>query len=167
MAYRSSYTAGELLYGNGAFVMTLVIPHEGTSVDQVAASLDSTEWNALVGELHDAEATVDLPKFKLTYSRKLNDDLRALGMVAPFVPDGADFTNMSPDGRHLYIDFVQHKTFVDVNEEGTEAAAVTNTGISVTSAPPCLCVDRPFIFAIRERFSGTILFIGKIVRIPD
>jgi serpin B len=55
---------------------------------------------------------------------------------------------------------------VDVNEEGTEAAAVTNVGIGVTSLAPELRVDRPFIFAIRERFSGTILFIGKIVRIP-
>ena len=73
---------------------------------------------------------------------------------------------MSPAGRELYIAFVMHKTFVDVNEEGTEAAAVTNVGVGVTSLPPCLCVNRPFIFAIRERFSGTILFVGKIVRIP-
>jgi len=62
---------------------------------------------------------------------------------------------------------VKHKTFVNVDETGTEAAAVTNTGISVTSAPPCLCANRPFILVIRERFSGTILFIGKIVRVPQ
>ena len=61
---------------------------------------------------------------------------------------------------------MKHKTYVDVHEEGTEAAAVTVTGVELTSAPPCLCVDRPFVFAIRERFSGTILFMGKIVRIP-
>jgi serpin B len=87
-------------------------------------------------------------------------------MRVPFIEGQANFSRMSA-GDNLFISFVKHKTFVDVNEEGTEAAAVTNTGISVTSLPPCLCVDRPFVFAIRERFSGTILFLGKIVRVPD
>jgi serine protease inhibitor len=92
-------------------------------------------------------------------------DLQALGMNVPFDGARADFTRMSSAG--LYIQFVKHKTFVDVNEEGTEAAAVTNVGVGTTSAGLAeLRVDRPFIFAIRERFSGTILFIGKIVRIP-
>ena len=69
-------------------------------------------------------------------------------------------------GRRLYIDKVKQKTYVDINEEGTEAAAVTSVGVSLTSLPPSVRVDRPFIFVIRERLSGTILFMGKIVRMP-
>jgi serine protease inhibitor len=157
-------TVGELSYGNGAFVMTIVIP-DG-DLNTFAATLDTTAWRSLAETLSEAEHQVALPKFKLEYKRELRSDLMALGMNVPFMAGGADFTRMSSVGRDLYIAFVQHKTFVDVNEEGTEAAAVTNVGVRVTSLPPCLCVNKPFIFAIRERFSGTILFIGKIVRIP-
>jgi serpin B len=84
------------------------------------------------------------------------------------VDGGADFSRMSPLGRQLFISLVKQKTYVDVNEEGTEAAAVTNVGISLTSAPirRAFIVDRPFILVLRERLSGTILFMGKIVRLP-
>ena len=156
-------TVGELSYGNGAFVMTIVVPND---VNAFAATLDTASWRALLTPMVERDYAVRLPKFTLEYKRELTDDLKALGMQTPFVPDGADFTRMSTLGRQLYIAFVQHKTFVDVNEVGTEAAAVTNVGIGMTGAPPCLCVDRPFLFAIRERFSGTILFLGKIVRVP-
>jgi serpin B len=69
---------------------------------------------------------------------------------------------MSPLGDELFIDFVKQNTFVNVNEEGTEAAAVTTVGVGVTSAPPSIRFDRPFVFVIRERLTGTILFIGKV-----
>jgi serpin B len=156
-------TVGELSYGNGAFVMTIVVPQDANAL---AATLDTASWRALLAPMVERDFAVSLPKFTLEYKRELKDDLKALGMQTPFIPDGADFTRMSTLGRQLFIAFVQHKTFVDVNEEGTEAAAVTNVGIGLTSLPPCLCVDRPFLFAIRERFSGTILFLGKIVRVP-
>jgi serpin B len=90
-------------------------------------------------------------------------------MRQAFVPGGADFTRLSPTlGRDLFISFVKQKTFVDVNEVGTEAAAVTAVGVFVTSLPQrtVVRVDRPFVFAIRERLSGTILFIGKIMQPP-
>ncbi len=160
-------TIGELTYGNGAFVMTIVMPNQNGSVAALAAGLDTAAWNALLAPLQERGFSVSLPRFRLSYERQLKEDLQALGMKVPFVENGADFTRMSPLGKQLFIAFVKHKTFVDVNEEGTEAAAVTNTGVSVASMPPCLCVDRPFVFVIRERFSGTILFMGKIVRIPD
>jgi len=157
-------TVGELFYGNGAFMMTLIVPD--ADVNAFAAALDTAQWTSMVTSLQETDYQVALPKLRLEYERELSKDLKALGMNAPFVAGGADFTRMSPAGE-LYIAFVKHKTFVDVNEEGTEAAAVTNVGVGVTSLPPCLCVNRPFIFAIRERFSGTILFVGKIVRIPS
>jgi serine protease inhibitor len=79
--------------------------------------------------------------------------------------DGADFTRMSPLGNQLVMSLLQQNTFVTIDETGTEAAAVTVGGISVTSAPVVVTmrVDRPFVFVIRERLSGTILFMGKIV----
>jgi serine protease inhibitor len=96
----------------------------------------------------------------------LNDDLEQLGMGLAFVPDHADFTRMSPLGLHLFITRVLQKTFVDVDEEGTEAAAATLVGIGVTSLPAAFRADHPFLVVIRERFSGTILFIGKIAKLP-
>ncbi|MEX2177846.1 MAG: serpin family protein [Gemmatimonadaceae bacterium] len=159
-----STTVGELTYGNGAFVMTIAMPNEGSSIDALAAGLDTASWSSLLALMQEHDYGVQLPKFTLEYERQLADDLKALGMNIPFDPHQADFERMTAE--QVFISFVKHKTFVLVNEEGTEAAAVTNTGISTTSLPPCLCVDRPFIFAIRERFSGTILFMGKIIRIP-
>jgi serine protease inhibitor len=162
------FQAVDLPYGRDAFAMTVLLPTEGTSVETLAASLRRDAWAEWIGQFRDTKMDLYLPRLRLTYERKLNDDLKALGMHDAFVPDGADFTGMAaaPVGHHLYIDFVKQKTFVDINEEGTEAAAATAVGISLTSAPPSMRVDRPYLVAIRERLSGTILFIGKIVAIP-
>lgn len=159
-------TVGELSYGNGGFVMTIAVPTG--DVNAFTATLDTATWRALL-PTNTTSADVVLPKFSLDYEHELKADLQALGMLTPFNGDLADFSAMSPVGDQLVIGFVKHKTFVKVDEEGTEAAAVTNTGIvfPTSAASPCLCVTRPFIFAIRERFSGTILFMGKVVRVPQ
>ena len=166
MLYATDYAAVDLAYGNSAFTMSVVLPHAGVNVSTVAASLTATSWATLAAQFRESSGDVYLPRFKLEWERTLNGDLQSLGMHDAFVPDGADFTRMSPLGKKLYISIVKQKTYVDVNEEGTEAAAVTNVGISGTSAPPSFRVDRPFIFVIRERLSGTIVFMGKIVRLP-
>jgi serpin B len=92
-------------------------------------------------------------------------------MIVPFVPNVADFTQMSPPptGNQLYIDFVKQNTYVAIDEEGTEAAAVTTVGITATALEvgPVMRVDHPYIFVLRERLSGTVLFMGKIVRMPN
>ena len=104
-----------------------------------------------------------MPKFRLEYEKELSETLAALGMPTAF-GSLADFTGMSSAaGDELAISEVKHKSFVEVNEEGTEAAAVTSVGVVVTSTPTELRIDRPFLFAIREQFSGSILFMGKIV----
>jgi serpin B len=163
------FQAVDLPYGRDAFAMTVLLPAEGTTVETLVASLRGDAWAAWMAQFRDTKLDLALPRLRLTYERELNDDLKALGMRDAFVPDGADFTGMAaaPVGHRLYIDFVKQKAFVDINEEGTEAAAATAVGISVTSAPPSMRVDRPYLFAIRERLSGTILFIGKVVRIPE
>jgi serpin B len=166
-----TYQAVDLPYGNTAFTMTVVLPKAGTDVEALAASLTPATWQALTTNFRITKVDLSLPKLKLTYERKLNDDLKALGMVVPFNVGGADFTQMAaaPVGNQLYIDFVKQNTFVDVNEEGTEAAAATTVGIGVTSAPiiSVMRVDRPYLFVLRERLSGTVLFMGKIVRMPS
>jgi len=160
--------AVDLPYGNGAFTMVVVLPREGDDVNELAAALTAERWAAITARLGTAEGEVFLPKFKLTFEQTLNDALRALGMPTAFEGGAADFTAMSPLGRDLFISEVLQKTFVDVNEEGTEAAAATSVAVEVVSAPARFLfrADRPFLFAIRERLSGTILFVGKIVTPP-
>ncbi|CAN5258585.1 hypothetical protein BH20GEM2_BH20GEM2_12360 [soil metagenome] len=144
--------------------MMVILPDIGVPVDDVIASLDPQRWRDLTEDFSEANLEIYLPKFRLEYAKNLNDVLIALGMGPAFDPRVADFNGMSPLGDALYISRVFQKTYVDVNEEGTEAAAATSVGVGVVSLPPIFRVDRPFIFAIRERFSGTILFIGKVVQ---
>jgi serine protease inhibitor len=160
----SNATVAELPYGGDAFVMTILLPDEGVNINTFVASLNATSWQQSTANLHDADVDLFLPKFKLAWEDTLNDELKALGMRQAFQPDVARFTRISSSmGDKLYIDFVKQKAFVDVNEVGTEAAAVTVVGIGLTSAPMPVRIDRPFVFAIRERLSGTVLFLGKII----
>jgi serine protease inhibitor len=158
----SEYSAVDLPYGNSAFTMTVVLPNG--DIDTFAESFDQTKWNALVGSLRDTNMPVYLPRFRVEWKRMLNEDLQQLGMRLAFYE--ADFTRMSPRGLDLFITRVVQKTFVDVDEEGTEAAAATLVGIGVVSLPAAFRADHPFLVVIRERFSGTILFIGKIAKLP-
>lgn len=161
----SNATVAELPYGGDAFAMTILMPDAGVAIDSYVAGLSPATWQQAITGLHDSEVNLSMPKFTLAWEDTLNDELKALGMRQAFIPDGARFTRISRSmGEHLYIDFVKQKAFVDVNEVGTEAAAVTVVGVGVTSAPLPVRIDRPFVFAIRERLSGTVLFVGKIVR---
>jgi serpin B len=159
------YSAVDLRYGNSAFTMTVVVP-SSADIDAFAESFDQTKWNSLVASFHQTKIPIYLPRFRMEWKRELTADLKQLGMTLAFREGFADFTRMSPVGRELFITQVLQKTFVEVNEEGTEAAAVTVVGVGVTSAPPTFRADRPFLVVIRERFSGTILFIGKIAKLP-
>jgi serpin B len=111
-----------------------------------------------------------LPRFKVEYGAKLNDALTALGMGVAFDDQNADFTLMAETDLNIFINQVKHKTYIDVDEYGTEAAAVTMVEMGLTSAPmedepePFeMIVDRPFIIAIRDNHTGALLFLGSIV----
>ena len=161
----SRFQAVDLPYGGRAFSMTLLLPLQGESVDSLAATLDAAAWEDIADGFHDADVQLFLPRFRMAYERTLNDDLAALGMVDAFDDLRADFTRMSPvDG--LFISKVKQKSWVDVNEEGTEAAAATKVSMAVVSSGPVVRADRPFLFFIRERLSGTILFAGKMASPP-
>jgi serine protease inhibitor len=155
-------TVLELLYGRGAFAMTIVLPSQGQPLDDVLATATAQQWADWTQALSEMVVSVSLPRFRLEYETTMNEPLSALGMANAFCRGCADFTGMSPDGRRLFISEVKQKTYLDVNEQGTEAAAVTSVGVGVVSAPPMIVVNRPFLLAIRERFSGTILFLGRI-----
>jgi serpin B len=158
--YGPDYSAVEIPYGGGAFSMVIVLPT--MSARDWLAALDAEAWQALVEGLTPGSLDLlSVPRFTLTFDAYLNDPLRAMGMDVAFRGGAADFTRMSPIGESLCIDFVRQKTFIEVDERGTRAAAVTAVGVGVTSFN-ALIVDRPFVLAIRERLSGTILFVGLV-----
>jgi serpin B len=153
----------DLPYADGWFSMTILLPAPAVKLDSIIAELDHETWKQWTAGLGDETGRIEVPRFELEYEATLNDVLGAMGMEVAFDPYNADFTRMYGDGG-LFISRVKHKTFVKVDEEGTEAAAVTSVEVGATSAPDNfeMRVDRPFLFVIRENHSGTVLFIGKI-----
>jgi serpin B len=156
----------ELPYGGQAFAMMVVMPRDPAALDTLIAGLTAEQWDAWTAQLAETDIEVSLPKFRLVNDFTLVATLKALGMAVAFncePPEMADFTRMHQP-QEACITNVKHKTYVDVNEEGTEAAAATSVETGVTSVPPTITIDRPFLFALRERLSGTILFMGAVRR---
>ncbi|HYF02998.1 MAG TPA: serpin family protein [Patescibacteria group bacterium] len=151
----------DLPYGNGRFGMTIILPRQGT-LNECIDGLPAL-WPQITERLHERDVDVQIPKFTITYSQTLNPFLKMMGIQKAFIPDEADFAGISKGGG-LYISNVAHKTFVTVNEEGTEAAAATSVEIGPVSAPKPFRADRPFVFVIRDYHSNTILFTGKVMK---
>jgi serpin B len=155
-----------LPYGRDKIAMYIFLPGRDGSLESLLEGLNQTMFDDYLGRLSQVdELNVKLPKFKLEYgTKRLNDALTNLGMGVAFDMVAANFSGIAPvDPWNLYLDFVDHKAFIEVNERGTEAAATTVVGIALTSAGPMFYVDRPFFFVIRDDRSGSILFMGKIV----
>jgi len=160
------YTVADLPYGGGAFAMTVLVPHGETTLADVVSELDGAGWSMLVRSLDEARVRVSLPRFTLERDRSFREDLEALGMQAAFDAGRADFSRMSTSTGTV-LDRVDQTTIVRVDEEGTVAAAVTTAASRPISEPPTLNADRPFLFAIRDRFSGVIFFLGAVVEPPE
>ncbi len=166
--YASDFTAISLPYGNGRVSMYIFLPSQNASLDQFLENLNAENWQNWISQFHERDILLQIPKYKFEYKVNLNKVLSALGMGIAFDPETANFKRMlPPDGAipvvNLSISRVDHKTYVEVNEEGTEAAAVTNVGIVATSAPPEFIVNRPFFFAIHDNETKTVLFMGTVV----
>ncbi len=161
------FQAIDLPYGDGDYCMTIFLPKTdaGENVNTLAAEFTEENWQNWIGSLSEEEVLISLPKFEIEYGIKLKNALSALGMGIAFDGELADFTNIAD--LELFINEVRHKTYVKVDEVGTEAAAVTIVEVFTTSTEPpsykIMNADHPFLFVIRELNSNTILFMGKII----
>ncbi|MBN2522268.1 MAG: serpin family protein [Bacteroidales bacterium] len=154
----------ELDYGRGNYSMLVMLPKGNLTPEELAQRINTESWQSWLAALSEKEVTLLLPKFTFDYEKRLNDVLSLMGMGIAFNTGKADFTGIySPGG--LFISRVKHKTFIEVDEEGTEAAAATVVAISYSSYDPSevfMTVNKPFLFAIREKTTNAIVFIGKV-----
>ena len=158
-----AFQALELPYHGGSVAMDVFLPRKVDGLDEFEKGLTPEKLARWLTELRRESVHVFLPKFRLTSSFALNHALTTMGMSLAF-SRGADFTGMSDRGKELFLSAVVHKAYVDVNEEGTEAAAATGVGV-VTSAVVRSIefrADHPFFFLIRDTASGAILFLGRV-----
>lgn len=156
-----------LPYGNGAFQMLVVLPQTGKDLADVSAALKAADWDQFRYSMVRCEVDLWLPKFETKYSKYLNDILSAMGMPSSFSPKAADFKAMSPAA--LCLSFVKQDAVIKVDEEGTEAAAVSMAGMYAAAAAPGQHVvfhaDQPFLYLITESSTGAILFAGKYSKV--
>jgi serpin B len=164
---QTGYAAGdgvealELTYNGGRASMVILLPAPGT-FEAFEAGLDSATLDEVVGRLQPTDLEIYVPKFKYAAELSLAETLAGMGMPSAFDAGAADFSGM--DGRRdLVVTGVIHKAYVAVDEKGTEAAAATGLVVGATSMPQTVAVDRPFIYLIRDRETGTVLFMGRVV----
>ena len=158
------YQAIELPYVGEKLSMVILLPAAGL-FGEFEKSLDAERVDAIVEDLAQKNVALTMPKFEFDSSFQLADTLAGMGMPHAFSPEAANFSGM--DGtRHLFIQDVVHKSFISVDEAGTEAAAATGVVVGITSAPSSpveVTVDRPFVFLIRDLETKAILFVGRAV----
>jgi serpin B len=155
----------ELPYSNADFSMVIVMPDAGT-FGQFEQTLDASKMAALINDLKQEEVDLTMPKFTFDDSFSLAKTLQGLGMTDAFTPGVADFSKIDGGKGQLFIQDVVHKAFIAVDEQGTEAAAATGVVAGITAMPADsakVVIDHPFLFLIRNKQSGAILFIGRVV----
>jgi serpin B len=157
----------DLPYGDGTLSMVVLLPDKVDGLDQLEAKLSTANIQKWMAAAQAQDVIVFLPKFKTIAEFQLADTLKAMGMASAFNPKTADFSGMT-GRKELYFSAVIHKAFVDVNEEGTEAAAATgvimirSSAVMRPKAPPVFRADQPFVFLIRDNRNGAILFLGRV-----
>ncbi|WP_158299226.1 serpin family protein [Paenibacillus antri] len=161
------FQAVRLPYAGREASMVVFVPDEGVALDDWMKSMDAAQWNRHMNAFAPTHGVVGLPKFKMEQNLPLNDALDNLGMGVAFDDKAADFSRMTEltGNNAVFLKQVQQKVFVDVQEQGTVAAAVTSVEAGVTSAPVVsfeLEANRPFFFAIRDDRTGAILFMGAV-----
>ena len=165
--FGEDFVVVDLPYGAEAFSMTVVVPVGDATLAELVGGMDQARWQEVIDALRgEARTEIRLPRFELSYEKVLNGVLRSLGMEVAFDPSRADFGWMLADadaGLRIkpHIGWVKQKSFMKIDEGGTETAAATGTAYA-TSANSLVQADRPFLFAIRERTYGTILFLGIV-----
>lgn len=159
------FQAVQLPYGQGNYTMYVFLPQSGKSLQDITENLGKESWKNWDENFVEKNVDIELPKFKFEYELTMNEVLTDMGMGIAFTRDVADFTGINRGGG-LNIDYVKHKSFIEVNEEGTEAAAVTVVAIEFTSVGGTskvpFYVNRPFLFTITEKSTGAVLFMGTV-----
>ncbi|SFE93047.1 serpin family protein [Sunxiuqinia elliptica] len=158
-----SFQLLELPYGGKKYSMLIFLPNDAYTINDIIQQMNQEQLDEWVDNLHSRNLKVFLPKFEFKYENSLVDNLQTLGMTDAFSPSSANFAGIS-DQSGLSISEVKHKTYIKVDEKGTEAAAVTAVTVEVTSVgpDPVFNINRPFVFAIREKDTNAMLFLGKV-----
>jgi serine protease inhibitor len=157
------FSAVELPYGDSTFSMVVMLPAWNSNLDKLVEGLDEESWENLLSRPGVQNVRIEIPKFKYGFKSLLNDPLINLGLGVAF-GGGADFSRITPGGG-IYISRVIHQTFIDVQEEGTEAAAATIVELKESVSPgggSSFKADRPFLYMIKENSTSAILFMGKV-----
>lgn len=156
----------ELPYGNGQFVFSIILPNDSEKLDEIINDLDKQQFNELADEADTSTYQVYLPKFRIEYKITLNQILAAMGMEQSLT-DNADFSNLFQGAINPSISRVIHQSFLELDEEGAEAAAATVVEMirlsALPASKPTLTINKPFAFFIREKHTETILFSGKLL----
>jgi len=164
MVYEGNgFVVAEFPYGQGNFVINVILPNDQSGLVSIASQVDNESFAGWVGQLGERETDVSFPRFKYGYKKTLKEVLTDMGMGIAFT-EYADFSNIS-DQFDLLINDVTHQTFIETNEEGTEAAAATVVTVGTTSMPPPALIfnmDHPFIYIIRETTTNSIIFMGRV-----
>ncbi|MGQ9708823.1 MAG: serpin family protein, partial [bacterium] len=169
---RFNYRAGEgfqavaLPYGEGRFSMVVLLPDDSLGLEGLILNLTDENWQRWQADFESRQGEVELPRFKIEYEQSLKEVLKRQDMAVAFDLNRADFSEMS-NRSGIAIGDVKHKSFIEVNEEGTEAAAVTSVEMVMTAMPVDrfrMVVDRPFVFAIQDNKTAAIIFLGAVVK---
>jgi serine protease inhibitor len=159
-----------LPYGTGQVSMYVFLPDEQKGLDQFEKDLTPENWDTWMKSFQLTPGDLMLPRFKVEWELELNEALKALGMAEAFDREHADFSQIAKvnSGDRLFISEVKHKSWCEVNEEGTVAAAATSVRATLTSLQQprekfVMKVDRPFFFAIRDNQTGVVLFMGSVI----
>ena len=161
-AENENYQTVVLPYGNGSYEMVVLLPREGKDLSSLLQTMDAKKWKDNLKSTHSSEVDLKLPRFTSAYTRELNDVLKLLGMNTMFERGKADLTKMSK--AKAFVSMVLQKAKIEVDEEGSKAAAVTVVETLDAAAPPSRPImfhaNRPFMYAIVEHSTGTIFFMG-------
>jgi len=162
-----TYQLVSIPYKTGELSMVVLLPNDNAGLPALEQSLTSAKLQQALNQLRGgAKVILTLPRFKMTQRFQLEDTLSAMGMAAAFKGGSADFSGMTGK-RDFWISAAIHKAFIDVNEEGTEAAAATGIGmrsmaVARVEPPVVFRADHPFVFLLRDNRSGAILFMGRV-----
>jgi serine protease inhibitor len=163
------FQAARLPYRGGRFAMYVLLPDSGQSLAQLRGRLTAEAWRGWMGGFGTREVRLTMPKYRMALESRLNAPLQAMGMADAFIPTRAMFGAMLSSEylarQNAYVSEAKQKVFIEVNEEGTEAAAVTGIEMRTTSAPAPpmeLTIDRPFVIAVRDDQTGALLFVGQV-----